>query len=89
MATVAQKFPTPCTSSFWTPDCESLNDTPEASLCRRSETCPDIEATGLLIDSQESEVGGFCGDVDESSGSGGDGELSPKGPAHTHTRIRR
>lgn len=49
LATVAQKYPTPCTSSFWIPDCERRRDS--------SETTPDVEATGL-DDSQESDYGG-------------------------------
>lgn len=31
MATVADRFPTPCTSTFWTPDCERHTDTRHSS----------------------------------------------------------
>ncbi len=66
LATFAQKYPTPCTTSFWTPDRERRQDSPE--------TTPGVEATGL-VDSQENGSGGFRGHFSGSYGGGGDGDF--------------
>lgn len=43
MATVADKYPTPSTSSFWTPGCENQQDQREEVLQEVSEACPKAD----------------------------------------------
>lgn len=45
MATVADKFPTPCTSTFWTPDCERHTDMRNKRAKRRGANVPRLNET--------------------------------------------
>lgn len=45
MATVADRFPTPCTSTFWTPDCERHTDMRNNSANRRGVNVPRLNET--------------------------------------------
>lgn len=86
MATVADRFPTPCTASFWTPDSEGQqhqleavsSNLSEASSTTRTTTPAFVGATG-----GDGRGFGLGGEVD----SAGSSSAYPKAPAARGTLL--